>query len=91
MRQLKDGLAITGLFIKVDGYTDNTGSDTVNVPLSQSRAESVRNFLQQNYPGTFPNKRFAVAGHGSQNPIASNATADGKAQNRRVTITLVGN
>ena len=88
---LKDSLAITGLFIKVDGYTDNTGSDGVNVPLSAARADSVRNFLQRNYPGTFPNKRFRTAGHGSQNPIASNATADGKAQNRRVEITLVGN
>jgi outer membrane protein OmpA-like peptidoglycan-associated protein len=90
LRQLKDGLAITGLFIRVDGYTDNTGSDTVNIPLSQARAESVRNFLQRNYPGTFPNRRFQTAGHGSQNPIASNATAEGKAQNRRVEITLVG-
>jgi OmpA-OmpF porin, OOP family len=88
---LKDNLAITGLFIKVDGYTDNTGSDTVNVPLSAARADSVRNFLQRNYPGTFPNKRFRTAGHGSQNPIATNATVDGKAQNRRVEITLVGN
>jgi OOP family OmpA-OmpF porin len=91
LRQLKDGLAITGLFIKVDGYTDNTGSDSVNVPLSQARADSVRQFLQRNYPGTFPNKRFRTTGHGSQNPVASNATADGKAQNRRVEITLVGN
>src|SRR5271157_3752276 len=91
LRQLKDNLAITGLFIKVDGYTDNTGSDTINVPLSQARAESVKNFLQRNYPGTFPNKRFHTAGHGSQDPVASNATADGKASNRRVEITLVGN
>ena len=91
LRQLKDGLAITGLFIKVDGYTDNTGSDSVNIPLSAARAASVQNFLQRNYPGTFPTKRFKTAGHGSQNPIASNATADGKAQNRRVEITLVGN
>lgn len=91
LRQLKDNLAITGLFIKVDGYTDNTGSDTVNVPLSAARADSVKNFLQRNYPGTFPTRRFKTAGHGSQNPIASNATADGKAQNRRVEITLVGN
>jgi|SRR5271157_520652 len=91
LRELKDGLAITGLFIQVDGYTDNTGSDTVNIPLSRSRAESVKNFLQRNYPGTFPSKRFAVAGHGSQDPIAPNATAEGKAANRRVTITLKGN
>ena len=88
---LKDSLAITGLFIKVDGYTDNTGSDSVNVPLSAARADSVRNFLQRNYPGTFPNKRFRTAGHGSQNPIADNSSASGKAQNRRVEITLVGN
>jgi OmpA-OmpF porin, OOP family len=91
LRQLKDGLAITGLFIKVDGYTDNTGSDSVNIPLSSARAESVKNFLQRNYPGTFPTRRFRTAGHGSQNPIASNATPDGKAQNRRVEITLIGN
>jgi OmpA-OmpF porin, OOP family len=91
LRQLKDGLAITGLFIKVDGYTDNTGSDTINTPLSQARADSVRQFLQRNYPGTFPSKRFRSTGHGSQDPIATNATADGKAANRRVEITLVGN
>jgi OOP family OmpA-OmpF porin len=91
LRDLKDGLAITGLFIKVDGYTDNTGSDTINIPLSQARADSVKTFLQRNYPGTFPSSRFKTAGHGSQNPTASNATADGKAANRRVEITLVGN
>jgi OmpA-OmpF porin, OOP family len=91
LRDLKDGLAITGLFIKVDGYTDNTGSDTVNIPLSQARAQSVETFLQRNYPGTFPTKRFQTAGHGSQNPIADNGTATGKAANRRVEITLVGN
>jgi OmpA-OmpF porin, OOP family len=91
LRQLKDNLAITGLFIKVDGYTDNTGSDSVNIPLSAARAASVQNFLQRNYPGTFPNRRFKTAGHGSQNPIADNSSVNGKAQNRRVEITLIGN
>src|SRR5271154_3319202 len=92
LRQLKDGLAITGLFIKVDGYTDNTGSDTINIPLSNARAESVKNFLQRNYPGTFPSKRFHTAGHGSQNPACEgNGSAECKAANRRVEITLVGN
>lgn len=91
LRQLKDGLAITGLFIKVDGYTDNTGSDTINIPLSNSRAESVKNFLQRNYSGTFPSKRFQTAGHGSQNPTCpGNTDAACKAANRRVEITLVG-
>jgi len=92
LRQLKDGLAITGLFIQIDGYTDNTGSDTVNIPLSDARAQSVKNFLQRNYPGTFPASRFRTAGHGSQDPACpGNGTADCKAQNRRVSITQVGN
>jgi len=91
LRDLKDGLAITGAFIRIDGYTDNTGSDTVNQPLSQARAESVRNFLQRIAPTNFPNKRFAVSGHGSENPIAPNSTSEGKAANRRVEITLTGN
>lgn len=91
LRQLKDNLAITGLFIKVDGYTDNTGSDTVNLPLSDARAKSVQTFLQRNFPGTFPTQRFRTAGHGSQDPACpGNATADCKAQNRRVNIALVG-
>jgi len=90
LRDLKDGLAITSAFIRIDGYTDNTGSDTVNIPLSEARAQSVRNYLQHLAPTNFPNKRFAVAGHGSQNPAAPNTTADGKAQNRRVEITLTG-
>jgi OmpA-OmpF porin, OOP family len=91
LRDLKDSLAITGLFIRVDGYTDNTGSDNVNIPLSEARAQSVKSFLQRIAPGNFPNKRFAVNGHGSQNPIADNTSASGKAANRRVEITLQGN
>jgi OOP family OmpA-OmpF porin len=91
LRELKDSLAITSAFIQIDGYTDNTGSDTVNIPLSAARAQSVKSFLQRIAPGNFPSKRFAVAGHGSQNPVADNTTAGGKAQNRRVEITLMGN
>lgn len=90
LRELKDGLAITGLFVRVDGYTDNTGSDQVNIPLSTARAQAVKMYLQHLAPGNFPNKRFAVTGHGSQNPVASNASAEGKAANRRVEITQVG-
>ena len=91
LRDLKDSIALTGLFVKVDGYTDNTGSDTVNVPLSAARAQSVKNYLQRIAPNDFPAKRFAVAGHGSQDPVADNSTAAGKAANRRVNIALVGN
>jgi len=92
LNELKDSLAITGLFIRVDGYTDNTGDEQrTNLPLSEARATAVRSFLQHAAPGNFPSKRFAVAGHGSANPVATNLTAEGKAANRRVEITLVGN
>jgi flagellar motor protein MotB len=91
MKQIKDSFAITGLFISVDGYTDNTGNEQANVALSQARAEAVKSYLQHAAPKNFPNSRFAVAGHGSQDPIGDNSTAAGRAANRRVHITLSGN
>jgi outer membrane protein OmpA-like peptidoglycan-associated protein len=91
MQELKDSLAITGLFIQVDGYTDNTGSEQTNQALSDARADAVKTWLQKHAPQNFPANRFRVAGHGSQNPVATNATVEGKAANRRVEITLLGN
>lgn len=92
LSQLKDDLAINSqLAIQIDGYTDDAGSDTVNVPLSEKRALAVKGYLQKMAPLTFPDTRFrAVAGHGSQNPLASNATSEGKARNRRVEISQIG-
>jgi outer membrane protein OmpA-like peptidoglycan-associated protein len=86
---LKDSLAITGLFIQVDGYTDDTGSEAVNRPLSQARAAAIQLYLQRLAQESFPSSRFAVAGHGSLNPVATNATAAGRAANRRVEIALL--
>ncbi len=90
MQELKDSLAITGLFIQVDGYTDNTGSEQVNQALSDARAGAVKDWLQRHAPRNFPDNRFKIAGHGSQNPVATNETVAGKAANRRVEITLLG-
>jgi OmpA-OmpF porin, OOP family len=90
MQQLKDSLAITGLFIQVDGYTDNTGNEQVNQTLSDARAAAVKDWLQKHAPRNFPDNRFKIAGHGSQNPVATNDTVAGKAANRRVEITLMG-
>ena len=71
--------------ILVTGYTDNTGSDSINIPLSQARAQSVKNYLAgQGVSGG----RIDAQGLGSSNPIASNATAAGKEQNRRVEISI---
>lgn len=91
MTEIKDGIAITGLFVRVDGYTDNTGDEQrTNKPLSQARAEAVKNFLQSRAANDFPDSRFAIRGHGSLDPVASNSTAAGRAANRRVRITLSG-
>jgi outer membrane protein OmpA-like peptidoglycan-associated protein len=92
LNELKDSLAINSqLALQIDGYTDNAGSDAVNVPLSEKRALAVKRYFQQVAPMSFPDSRFkSVSGHGSQSPIASNASAGGKALNRRVEITQIG-
>ena len=74
--------------VMVMGYTDSTGSVSYNQTLSQNRAQSVASYLVgQGVPST----RFSVVGMGVSNPIASNATAEGRQQNRRVEIKIVPN
>lgn len=72
--------------VQVLGYTDNTGNDSVNNPLSLARAQSIGNYLTLRGVNA---GRINVYGLGSKNPIASNATAEGREQNRRVEISLV--
>jgi outer membrane protein OmpA-like peptidoglycan-associated protein len=69
----------------VAGYTDSTGSASYNQLLSQQRAQSVANYIEAQ--GVNP-KRLVVQGFGESHPIASNDTAEGRAQNRRVELTL---
>jgi outer membrane protein OmpA-like peptidoglycan-associated protein len=71
--------------IDVVGHTDSDGADDFNYDLSRRRAASVAQYLSSQQLD--PN-RFSVEGHGERDPIASNATASGKAQNRRVEITI---
>lgn len=71
--------------ITVVGYTDNTGSEAVNQKLSLERAQAVENYLEQH--GVAANRLKAI-GDGWNNPVASNATAAGRAQNRRVEIYI---
>ena len=66
---------------EVQGHTDNQGSDAVNDPLSQQRAEAVVKALEQ--LGCDPFNMRAV-GKGSHEPVASNSTDEGRAKNRRV-------
>jgi outer membrane protein OmpA-like peptidoglycan-associated protein len=69
--------------VQIVGYTDNTGGETINEPLSQNRAQSVENYLVSH---GVPPQRITTQGLGSQNPAASNETAEGRALNRRVEI-----
>ena len=71
--------------VDVYGHTDSVGSDGYNYDLSQRRALSVANYLSSQ---GVDDRRFAVTGFGESRPIASNATGEGKAENRRVEIQL---
>ncbi len=73
--------------IVVTGYTDNIGSDAYNLRLSLQRAQSVADYLI--YCEKVDPKRFTIIGKGKENPVASNATEEGRAKNRRVEIELV--
>ena len=75
----------------VNGYTDNVGSRTANLQLSERRALAVKDWLQHKAPTDFPENRFRIHAFGDDDPVASNATADGRAKNRRVEIILSGN
>ena len=70
--------------IAIIGHTDNTGTDKVNNPLSVNRAKSVQNSLKKE--GVTNIKR--VEGQGSTNPVADNATEDGRKLNRRVEVYM---
>ena len=74
--------------VMVMGYTDSTGTVAYNQSLSQQRAQSVASYLMGQ---GVKSSRFEVMGMGISNPIASNSTAAGRAQNRRVEIKIVPN
>ncbi len=72
--------------VDVEGHTDSTGSRAHNQDLSERRAMSVASYLTAQ---GVDRRRFSVRGLADREPIASNATPDGRAQNRRVEIYLV--
>lgn len=74
--------------IVVQGYTDSTGTDAINNRLSKERAKAVYDFLLGSGLQT---KSITYIGYGSSNPIASNSTAAGRAQNRRVVLSITAN
>jgi outer membrane protein OmpA-like peptidoglycan-associated protein len=71
--------------IVIEGYTDDTGTDAVNLPLSEARAQEVRSYLISR---GVPEGNIMAKGFGPTRPIASNKTVEGRATNRRVEIVV---
>ncbi len=76
------------LHIEISGHTDNIGSNAVNIRLSTARAKSVVDYLEQN---GVDSSRLSYKGYASSQPIASNATKEGRQQNRRVEFKIIQN
>ncbi len=90
-RSILDEVAATLLkhpkmVVEVGGYTDSTGSRAFNERLSYKRAKAVRSYLISK--GVAP-ANLTAKGYGPANPVASNATAEGRAQNRRVELHIL--
>lgn len=76
------------LKIEISGHTDNTGSTSSNLLLSQNRAKAVRSYLINT--GNISADRLTSKGFGSSQPIADNETEEGKAKNRRTEFQIIG-
>jgi peptidoglycan-associated lipoprotein len=74
------------VYLEIQGYTDKTGSSAANYRLGADRAEAVRRFL--NKQGVALN-RMATISYGQDDPVASNRTRAGRAQNRRVVVVVL--
>ena len=80
-------LAYPDLRLAIEGNTDSVGSDAMNQQLSESRANSVRDFLATE---NIPSASMTSQGFGKTQPVASNDTAEGRQQNRRVELVVSG-
>ena len=91
-RQVLDQVAAQASSLNLEtliavGHTDSIGTEQYNMGLSQRRANTVKNYLVSK---GIPADRIYAEGKGESNPIASNATREGRAKNRRVEIEIVG-
>ena len=81
----KQAKACEGVSIEVGGHTDSTGSAAGNKTLSDRRANAVMNYLTK---AGVPASSITAVGYGQDKPVATNDTADGKRQNRRIEFTV---
>lgn len=79
---------VPSLKIEISGHTDNTGSAVLNDKLSQDRAQAVVNYLTSKGVAA---SRMTAMGYGSSKPIASNASSEGRQENRRTEFEIKGN
>jgi peptidoglycan-binding protein ArfA len=86
LNQVADKLkACPAARVTINGYTDNTGNDAINNPLSTNRADAVADYLiAQGVMGD----HLTAKGHGSADSVADNSSPDGQAKNRRVEIVV---
>jgi OOP family OmpA-OmpF porin len=76
------------LKVELQGHTDSVGTAAYNLKLSQRRADAVREYLVSRGVGA---EQLSARGYGEGQPVADNGTADGRAQNRRVAMSVVDN
>ncbi|MEJ7576681.1 MAG: phosphate ABC transporter substrate-binding/OmpA family protein [Pyrinomonadaceae bacterium] len=74
--------------LRIEGNTDNVGSPTGNMSLSERRSLAVKNYIVKNFPN-IPPTRFQTIGRGQTNPVAENTTEAGRQQNRRTDIKVI--
>ena len=76
-----------GIFIEIEGHTDNVGSKTLNERLGLERAEQVKRYLYEQHQ--VPLHKINVISYGEDKPVAENRTRQGRAQNRRVVVRIL--
>ena len=76
-----------GTKIRLDGYTDSTGTEAYNMKLSERRAMAVRDYLVKE--AGVDSSKITVVGHGGADPVADNKTPEGRAKNRRVEVSIL--
>jgi outer membrane protein OmpA-like peptidoglycan-associated protein len=76
-----------GIYIEIEGHTDNRGTPEVNEKIGLERAEAVKRYLYEQHQG--PLHKINVISYGEEKPVAPNNTRDGRAQNRRVVVKVL--
>jgi len=76
-----------GAYFEIEGHTDNVGGKLINEKVGMERAEAVKRYLFEQHQ--IPLHKMNVISYGSEKPVASNKTKDGRAQNRRVVIRVL--